>query len=99
MFQFEGHLTRDFTESFWGSLDTVYYCGAKPTIAGVSGNTLNEFGVGFTFGYQINDNLMLTAGYTATVWDDSDDLDLGVFRVNLIFGWHSLIEGIKRLEE
>ena len=98
MFQFEGHLTRDFTESFWGSLDAVYYCGAKSTIAGVSGTALGELGVGFTFGYKINDNISLTAGYTATVGEGSKDLDLGVFRINLIFGWHELIEGIKRLE-
>ena len=99
MFQFEGHLTRDFTESFWGSLDAVYYRGAKSTIAGVSGNALGDLGVGFTLGYKINDNLSLTAGYTATICNGSDDLDIGVFSINLVYGWHSLIEGIKRLEK
>jgi len=34
---------------------------------GLSGEELSELGVGFTIGYQINDNLMLTAGYAATV--------------------------------
>ncbi len=97
MFQFEAHLTRDFTEKFWGSLDAVYYCGGQPTIGGVSGDAIGDLGVGFTLGYQITDNLSLTAGYTATVNNGRDDLDLGVFRVNLIFGWHSLLEGIRRL--
>ncbi len=97
LFQLEGHLTRDFTEDFWGSLDAVYYAGGESTIGGLSGGELGDLGVGFTFGYQINDNLMLTAGYTATVDDGMDDLDVGVFRINLIFGWHQLLEGIERL--
>ena len=39
----------------------------------------------------------IPVGYTATVDDGMDDLDLGVFRFNLVFGWHQLIEGIDRL--
>ncbi len=97
LFQLEGHLTRDFTRDFWGSLDAVYFMGGESTIGGLSGGELDELAVGFTLGYQINDNLMLTAGYTATVDDGMDDLDLGVFRINLIFGWHELLEGIDRL--
>jgi hypothetical protein len=97
LFQLEGHLTRDFTEEFWGSLDAVYYLGGEPTIGGLSGEELDELGVGFTLGYQINDNLMLTAGYTATLDDGMDDLDMGVFRINLVYGWHQLLEGIDRL--
>jgi len=99
MFQLEAHLTHDFAEEFWGSLDAVWYYGGKSTIGGVEGEELNALGLGFTFGYQINDNVMLTMGYTATVDDGTDDLDLGVFRINLIFGYHKLIEGIKRLDQ
>ena len=97
LLQFESHLTRDFTETFWGSLDAVWYQGAESTLTGVSSEELDDLGVGFTFGYQINDNLMLSAGYTATVQDGPGDLDLGVFRISLIYGWHRLIEGINRL--
>jgi hypothetical protein len=97
MLQLEAHVTHDFTESFWGSLDGVWYFGAESEFGGMSGDELSEVGLGFTFGYSINDNLMLTAGYTATVEDGRDDLDLGVFRVNLVYGWHRLLEGIKRL--
>ncbi len=99
LFQFDAHLTRDFTPTFWGSLDAVWYNGAESTIAGLSGGSLNAVAVGFTLGYQINDNLMLTGGYTATVGDGPGDLDLGVFRVNLIYGWHELFEGIGRLSK
>jgi hypothetical protein len=92
-------LTRDFTETFWGSLDAVWYEGAESSLAGVSSEGLDDLGVGFTFGYQINGNLMMTAGYTATVDDGAGDLDLGAFRINLVYGWHQLIEGIRRLGE
>ena len=30
--------------------------------------------------------------------DDDDDLQLDGFRISLVFGWHSLVEGMKRLE-
>ena len=36
----------------------------------------------------------------ASMWtfdDGAGDLDLGAFRINLVYGWHQLIEGIKRL--
>lgn len=99
LFQFEAHLTHDLTETLWGSLDAVWYHGGESTFSGLSGEDLNELGLGFTFGYQVNDNLMLTTGYTATVGGGSEDLDLGMFRINLVYGWHPLIEGIKRLED
>ena len=98
MFQLDAHLTQDFTEMFWGSLDAVWYGEAESTIAGLSTGGLSDLGVGFTLGYKINDNLMLTAGYTATINVGPGDLDLGVFRINLIYGWHTLLEGMDRLE-
>lgn len=97
LFILEGHLTNDFTEDFWGSLDAVYYAGGESTIGGLPGEDLGDLAVGFTAGFQINDNLMLTVGYIATVDEGMDDMDLGVFRINLIFGWHELIEGVGRL--
>ncbi len=97
LFQLEGHLTRDFTEKFWGSLDAVYYTGGESTIGALTTTELGDLGVGFTFGYEINENMMLTAGYTVTTSDGMDDLDLGMFRINLVTGWHNLIEGMQRL--
>jgi len=61
MFQLEAHLTRDLTEHFWASLDTTWMVGGKSTVGGVAGDSLNNLGVGFTLGYQINDNISLTA--------------------------------------
>jgi len=99
MFQLDGHLTRDFTEHFWGSLDGAWYYGGKPTINGVSGKELNNLGVGLTLGYQINNNLNLTLGYKSTVNDSAPgDLRMNMFMVSLVFGWHPLLEGSQRLK-
>ncbi|MCL4179387.1 MAG: transporter [Verrucomicrobia bacterium] len=100
MFQLEAHLTRDFTEHFWGSLDSTYVAGGKSTVNGVGGDALNNLGVGLTLGYQINDNLSFTAGYMATVNDsDPGDLQMDGFRLSLTYGWHKIVEGQKRLKE
>jgi hypothetical protein len=82
-----------------GFLDTTYMAGGKSTVNGVGGDSLNNVGVGFTLGYQINDNLSLTAGYMATVNDsDPGDLQMDGFRLSFTYGWHKIVEGQKRLK-
>jgi outer membrane putative beta-barrel porin/alpha-amylase len=99
LFQLDGHLTRDFTENFWGSFDTVWFAGGKATIDGVAGKSRNNVGLGLTLGYKINDNLGLTFGYKSTINDNSpDSLRLNQFMVSLVFGWNKIIEGTKRLK-
>jgi len=99
MFQVDAHLTRDFTERIWGSLDGVWYTGGKATIDGVEGEKLDNLGVGVTLGYHINDNLSLTVGYKSTVNDKAPgDLQMDGFMVSLVAGWHPLVEGAKRLK-
>jgi hypothetical protein len=99
LFQLDAHLSRDFTERAWGALDTAWFYGGKASINGVKGEKLNNLGLGFTLGYQINDNINLTFSYKATVNDDKpEDVKMDVFMVTLVFGWHPLIEGSKRLQ-
>jgi hypothetical protein len=99
MFQLDAHLTRDFTEHLWGSLDGTWYNGGKATIDGVAGEKLNNLGFGLTLGYQVNDNLALTFGYKSTVSDQApSDLKMDAFMISLVSGWHPLIEGSKRLK-
>jgi hypothetical protein len=98
-FELDAHLTRDFTERFWGSLDAIWYVGGQASIDGVSGEKINNIGIGLTLGYGINDNLGLTFGYKSTVNDnDSEDLRMDVFMVSLVAGWHPLVEGSRRLQ-
>jgi hypothetical protein len=100
MFQLDAHLSHDFTEHFWGSLDAAWYKGGQATINGVQpGDELNNIGVGLTLGYTVNENLNLTVGYKSTI-DDNDpgDLSMDGFMFTLVYGWHPLIEGSKRLK-
>ena len=99
MFQLDAHLTRDFTERFWGAIDASWYSGGKATINGVAGEKLNNLGVGLTLGYQVNENLNLTFGYKSTVNDNAPgDLKMDGFMLTLVYGWHPLIEGSRRLK-
>ena len=99
LFQLDAHLTRDLTERFWGSIDGAWYYGGKASINGVAGEELNNLGVGLTLGYQINDNLNLTVGYKSTFnSSNAGDLRMDGFMVSIVYGWHPLIEGMKRLK-
>jgi hypothetical protein len=100
LFQVDMHVTRDFTEHFWGALDGAWYTGGAATLNGVKGAKLDNLAFGLTLGYQINDNLGLTFGYKSTVNDKAPgDLRMDGFMVSLVYGWHSLVEGAKRLKD
>lgn len=99
LFQLDAHLTRDFTANLWGSLDAVLWNGGKTTIDGVEGSKLDNYGFGFTIGYQINDNIGLTFSYKSTASDQApDDLQMDVIMISLVSGWHPIVEGMKRLK-
>ncbi len=99
LFQIDAHLTRDFTEHLWGSFDAAWYNGGKATIGGVDGEKLNNYGFGLTLGYQINRNIGLTFSYKSTASDQApDDLQMDVFMISLVSGWHPVIEGVERLK-
>jgi hypothetical protein len=99
MYQVEGHLTRDFMERMWGSLDVVWYSGGQATIDTVQGEKLNNIGLGGTLGYMINDNMQLNLSYVSSINDAAaEDLKMDSFRITLIYGWHKLIEGMHRLK-
>jgi hypothetical protein len=102
LFVLEGHITRDLTESFWGSFDVLYMNGAKPTATrsslAVTGKSIDSAGVGVTFGYQITDNLQLAASYFATVGDGGpQDMRRDELRFSITYGWHKLLEGMRRI--
>ena len=100
MYGLETHITTDFTEHFWGSLDLININGGKSTINGMDGSSLNSTTFGYTLGYQVNKNMQATFGYMASVGDsDPTDIQMDGFQISLVFGWHPLIEGIGRLGE
>jgi len=100
LFQLDAHLTRDFTERLWGSLDGTWYQGGEASIDDVDGEEVDNLAFGLTLGYGINDNLALTLGYKSTVGDDAPaDMQLDGFMVSLVYGWHPIVEGARRLQE
>lgn len=99
-FQLDAHLTRDFAFNMWGSLDFTMYKGGKTTIDGVSGEKLDIKAMGITLGYTINDNTNLTFGYKTTVNDSgAGEMRMDGFQVSLVFGWHPMVEGMRRLKD
>jgi hypothetical protein len=99
LFQLDAHLTRDFTEHFWGSLDMVWYKGSGSTINDVEADGINNLGVGTTLGYAVNENLNMTVGYKSTVNDsDPTDMRMDGFMFTMVYGWHPTIEGMRRLK-
>ncbi len=94
----EAHLTRDFTETAWGSIDAAWFSGGTSEIDGVAGSDVDNLGLGLTFGFQVNDNLSITMSYFSTIDDGgAGDLRGDEFRLMFTYGWHDLIEGMRRL--
>jgi hypothetical protein len=99
IFQLDAHLSRDFTEHFWGSLDLTWFTGGEATVNGIEGDKVDNLGVGLTLGYVVNDNLNLTIGYKSTINDDGPgDVSMDGFVATLVFGWHPMVEGMRRLK-
>ena len=98
-FELEAHLTRNFTSTFWGSLDATYVSSGDSTIDGTTTSGSDMTLAGFTLGYQINDSMQLTFGYKSTLNNDSvsNDLQLSTFMISFTTGWHRLLEGASRL--
>ena len=91
-------LADDMGYSDMGSFDVTWMTGSQATLDGVQGEKLNNLGLGITLGYHINDNLQLTGGYMATVNDsEPTDLRMDGFRLSFVFGWHPLVENMKKL--
>lgn len=81
-----------------GPLWRVRFNGGESSVDGVDGQAVDNVGVGVTLGFQVTDNLSINTSYFTTV-DDSDPEDLrgDEFRLMFTYGWHPLIEGMKRL--
>ena len=100
LYELDAHLTRDFNEHLWGSLDGVWYNGGRSSIDGVKGEKLDNLAFGLTLGYQLNENVTLMFGYKSTVADSAPtDLRMDGFTVTLLSGWHALVEGARRLQK
>jgi len=97
LLQLEGHLTHDFTPTFFGSLDMLYRSGFQSEIDGVDAGDELEIGeFGLTLGYQLTDNTSLRTGYSANMFGD-DDIDTSLIRIQFVYAWHQSDENAKKL--
>ena len=98
-FEFEAHLTRNFTSRIWGSLDATYIRSGDSMVGAVTSSGSEFSMAGFTLGYQVNDHMQLTLGYKSTLNNDSgsNELQSSTFSISFVAGWHRLIEGANRL--
>ena len=99
MWQLEAHLTRDFSPTFFGSVDLLYRNGFQSEINGVEvGDELDIGDLGFTLNYQAADNLFIRTSFASNVFGDSE-LDNSLLRLQFIYGWHQTSENLKRMEK
>lgn len=99
LLQVEAHLTHDFTRRFFGSLDMLYRSGFQSEIDGLNvGDKLDIGSLGFTLNYQVTDSFTMRTSYSSNVFGDSD-LNSSLIRVQVVYGWHRLMENLNKLKQ
>jgi hypothetical protein len=98
LYQIEAHFTRDFTRTFFGSIDYVWRQGFDSEINGSDvGDDLELQTLGFTLDFTLNDSTGIRFSYHSNFLDD-DDLDADMMRIQLYYGWNVLMENTKALQ-
>ena len=98
LLQFEAHLTHDFTQNFFGSIDLLYRGGFQSEINGTAvGEKLDIGDLGFTLNSQVTDNVTIRGSYSSNVFGDAD-LDSSMIRLQFVYAWHRLTENMKKLK-
>ncbi len=99
LWQFEAHLTHDFTPTFFGSIDLLYRSGFQSKINGVNvGEELDIGDLGFTLNFSVTDNITLRTSYMSNLFGDSG-LENSMLRLQFVYGWHPATENAKRLQQ
>ena len=96
LFQLEGHLTHNFAKGFWGSLDVAWYGreGDRSTMSPVEAEQRGSLLHG---GLQTHPTPSSPWAMGRRSARRPERPPPGQFRVTLVDGWHSLVEGAKRL--
>jgi len=97
LWQLEAHLTHDFTSRFFGSVDALYRSGFQSEIDGMEvGDDVDVGNVGFTFNFQVTDNVALRTSYLSNVFGDNN-LDNSILKMMFAYGWNPANENAKKL--
>ena len=98
LYQVEAHVTRDLTTHFFASVDFLYRHGARSTIDGTqAGESMDVVAAGFTLDWGVSENAGVRLSYQPIVAGGTD-MAGDMVRIMAYFGWHSLVEKIKKLE-
>lgn len=75
-FQLEAHLTRDFNQIFWGSLNVFYGFGGETSVNGVAQNdAIAYLSGGFTVGARISRSLSVNGSYSRRLYSKQSGAD------------------------
>lgn len=97
LYQIEAHVTRDFTAHFFASVDFLYRHGARSTIDGTqAGESIDLVTAGFTLDWAVSENAGVRFSYQPIVAGGTD-MDGDMVRMMSWFGWHALVENVKKL--
>ncbi len=103
----ETHLTRDLTRKVYVSLDHTWIGGGDQTLTDVTSGAfvretegLGAQALGATVNWQIYDGLNLSVTHMQTLSSSADPFDLegSLTKVTLTYGWHDVLERIKKFQ-
>lgn len=87
LFTLENHLSHNFTDNFWGSLDLRYQYGGELKADGVKqDNKINVLGAGATLGYQIIPPLGINIAY-GNVFNNTSNVEANMFKLTIVFSY------------
>ena len=61
------------------------------------GDDVDVGNFGFTFNFQVTDNVTMRTGYSSNVFGD-DNLDNSILRMQFVYAWHRATENTKKLQ-
>ena len=103
----EAHLTRDLTRKVFLSLDYTWLGGGDQTYTDITSGAfvretdgLGAQALGATVNWQIDDGLNLSLTHMQTLSSSADPFDLegSLTKVTLTYGWHDVLERIKKFQ-
>jgi hypothetical protein len=95
----EAHLTHDLSPSLFVSIDMLYQTGFESEIDGNEVGEKLEIGqLGFSFNYQVTDNVSIRTGYSSNVFGDAN-LETSAVRLQFVYAWHTSTENAKKLSK
>lgn len=90
LFTLENHLSHNFTNKLWASLDLRYQYGGELKADGVKqDNILNVLGGGATIGYQIISPLGINIAY-GNVFNNPSNVEASMFKMTAVFTYANL---------